>query len=1183
MNKKEESEVLTKILEDRTPDNDAFGGHEQVAKAIYDLIQEEKEGGKAIALSGSYGSGKSTVVDFLKKRFQATNPKSKIETQIFIFDAWEHQGNPLRRAFIEKYIDFLRDEEVKWAEEDEWEEELELVSKHREEIETTSEPKITTLGGWFALSLLLLPLGLASVRLGIVDPPVMWLINTGFVLLFLPTLILLGIYICWRPIFPKHWIEIKEEHNLEDFKFWSKRFLKYIGYFLYHHRPDHHKKSIFNFVIKKSTDEIETTSLKSPDPTTIEFQKLFGKITKRVLRNEDRRLVIVIDNIDRLTTESSINAWTTLRTFFENDDKNWDWKKQFWLIAPFDFQELKNLWSGLDHLNNSGSNGSSEKTSEYVQAFIDKTFQVMFRVSKPVLSDWKEYFIKQLHIAFPNIREDTETVFNDIATLYQLKRIKKNESPTPRDIKQFINRVGALYRIWHEKDVKLSTLAFYEIVAEDKELVEKLKENTLADSTSMSIIDEKDLNRKLAAIHFNCEIDKAYQVLFGDQVATALQEGNSTNLKDYYEIDGFSDVLWSEFLLIMGQRVPLSLANCAICLNEIEEKNDFNLHKYFQKIAGSFNQVDAIKPVNENFGKGIAIIWEKTGFEENWITSILRKISNKEINDKEVAVKTWYSALEPIFESLQEQSLLHLLKDNLVLPGGADEYIKLLSLINNSETDFKKEITKYLQSNADQNEIVAAYSSLLKPDKISIDLGQALYLQSLAEEEMGVDEWDWNNLVSQIKSMIKVNSNHQPEQIEAALQIMLVLCFKFEDKNAIELSIDPNFKNGLFFLINNQNNESLLALITLSTILFNPSKEISVNDNNVNSGLNVLNKTLSKPGEKTFIKKDFINYLIEFQLLGDFLDIQQGFEKLRSFSKFIINHVFKSEKALELINAGIVFKHFDDLYQAVDEESLTSLIEDLYVHEQNLVGRIIEEFITVPSNYREHYYFAKACPDEYREQYFEFLAEGFRNIETEEWLEHLTNETKLIHLAIFIQEKGYELNSSTQLRKALFDHFKEVYNGQIELTSQELKSNWNVLIDSLKNNDKATLLRSMKDFIESDTNSDGSVSKFGEIYDSIFIENEIFLDGPERFVRTVFSRVLNKKNVDELKWLKSLIKNAPKILKKAGSDAESFTDEIKVIDTSDNPEAGDIIDEIAANLDIERNINKPGNDEGEEN
>ena len=95
----------TRLLDDAPSNIDAFGAHQRIANALSDLIQHE-EGGKTIALTGSWGSGKSTVVRLLSSALSETSANEGT-AKVFVFDAWAHQGDPLRRTFLEHLIDFF--------------------------------------------------------------------------------------------------------------------------------------------------------------------------------------------------------------------------------------------------------------------------------------------------------------------------------------------------------------------------------------------------------------------------------------------------------------------------------------------------------------------------------------------------------------------------------------------------------------------------------------------------------------------------------------------------------------------------------------------------------------------------------------------------------------------------------------------------------------------------------------------------------------------------------------------------------------------------------------------------------------------------------------------------------------------------------------------------------------------
>ena len=122
------------LLEDSPASVDSFGAHSRVSTAIAELIASDAPGGKVIGLEGGWGTGKTTVTHLLKERLSG-NP----EHGFVVFDTWAHEGDPLRRTFLEEMINSLVDRE--WASNKSWGVKLDEIARRRKETTKKTIPK----------------------------------------------------------------------------------------------------------------------------------------------------------------------------------------------------------------------------------------------------------------------------------------------------------------------------------------------------------------------------------------------------------------------------------------------------------------------------------------------------------------------------------------------------------------------------------------------------------------------------------------------------------------------------------------------------------------------------------------------------------------------------------------------------------------------------------------------------------------------------------------------------------------------------------------------------------------------------------------------------------------------------------------------------------------------------------
>ncbi len=91
--------------------------------------------------------------------------QEKTNTTVVTFDAWAHEGDSLRRAYIESIVSQLKDRE--WCDPDKWNKILKQISHRTKTAETTSTPKPTALARTIAISAFFVPIGTVVLREGL--------------------------------------------------------------------------------------------------------------------------------------------------------------------------------------------------------------------------------------------------------------------------------------------------------------------------------------------------------------------------------------------------------------------------------------------------------------------------------------------------------------------------------------------------------------------------------------------------------------------------------------------------------------------------------------------------------------------------------------------------------------------------------------------------------------------------------------------------------------------------------------------------------------------------------------------------------------------------------------------------------------------------------------------------------
>jgi hypothetical protein len=496
---------------------DFFGSHDRVAEAIASVISNNNDL-KVIGLLGSWGSGKSTVVRHVQKHLNRLDDDDGIKTHVFCYDAWLHQSDPPRRSFLETFVAFLVSEKLTTQER--WQLQLDILNRQVEDTETTSTPTLTPGGIWLLLSFALIPIGMQLignpwyVAASKVDAD--WFARCAF-------------YIGWGILATPILIAV---------------LIKLFG---------KHDGSLLSLFINRQVHRQVNRVTRNPDPTTIEFQGIFRAIIAAL--PEGKRLIFVIDNLDRLHETEAVAMWNTIRSFFlgkEHSDRSTRSSALPTVLLPIDQDAVERIYS-KDH--------GQEIGKRLARSFLDKTFDLSFHVTPPVLSDWNLYLASQLKHVFG------DSV--DPAWAYQVGRLyevhsRNGHEITPRAINVVINDIATLWLQWGD-EVPFVTIAYFVVFREQVESDIFVAVN----KPIVSISDlDADWQRGLAALHYGAPQAKAIQVLIEPRLRKAFDDWEADEFKELAALPGFPETLQRVLDSARPARPPL-IAQGAYLLSEL--------------------------------------------------------------------------------------------------------------------------------------------------------------------------------------------------------------------------------------------------------------------------------------------------------------------------------------------------------------------------------------------------------------------------------------------------------------------------------------------------------------------------------------------------------------------------------------------------------------------------------------
>jgi len=1065
----------TILLTDKPAETDAFAGsHDRLASALADLIRNE-EGGRAAALTGNWGSGKSTTIQLLKSRLAN-------KAEVFVFNAWSHQGDPLRRTFLEQLIDFVNSRG--WLNDHSyWEDVKKDLARTRKVQDIKSTPVLNRAGKALAILLLLIPLGL--VMFGRLGTGRWWVILLGALLALAPAAFVVAVFIY-------HWS-----------------------------RGD--KTEIFEILLKQATVTTKSETIETPEPTSIEFQTHFRNLLASCLNTQNRRLVIVIDNLDRIDADNALALWSTMSTFFDfNSSSDCEWLKSLWLIVPFDPSALARLWP--DALEAAGTNEDTRSgaTDELARVFVDKTFAITFHVPPPVRSDWRSYLIDQLKQALPQHAERADEEFHVVYRIFQLAGLRESRSPTPRDIKIFVNNIGAIHR-QRGDEISLGLQALYVTLSSRTwDLEEKLrtaKDEQLLGSIPISFVGA-DFRASLAAIYFNAPVEKALQLLHGEKTESALLSGNPDQLKAFENINGITQVIEDKVTDSAAEWVKSdasSLALAARALNGSGFEQDSSLTEAWRMLCEATGQVKSWPRLSSEVGEGIVAIFNHHKQEDlaKSIVASLAKSStgNGKADAPEEPIDSgpWVATVLNVLKSIQSEFPQVL--QNFSVPGSAANYLAAMSEVGKAG-ELTGMASFFLPSVA-LKDVIDELIKSSTDGKFDDPKANAVRVMLSTKEE-----WPWPKLIEQLKTRLNAENSPNVSEIKASLLTLLSLrSIQPEAAKALTFLAQQGHLEHQLYQSNQAKDQKAVALCVFPIMETIPNGTPTQTPGNASAGQNIYTEFIGSPSTNPELVTETAALLLQFGKTEALFALAKNSDT-KAVAQAVLKEIAAGPKAHEQITPKAILENFDILRSICGRPPLEELVKKS-IADASLITELTKAgFKTEMSDL---YQIVLSC-DKENPELLDFLEAGLKGIEKETWSSELSSEGYLIRLLIELVNNGRSLDLEIPFQDALLAHAKDILEGKVKV--ETLRSQWQQVPKALSQSFQETFFRRITEHLFSDSPTD----PFLELYGEPLLNESILRENAERLVLTAFTNFLSRESLTELNWTVRAFHAAPNLL-----------------------------------------------------
>lgn len=524
---------------------DLFAGkvHERTAEQIASQLLST-DTSLMIGIDGGWGTGKSNLIRMIELEVSKSKDEGKKNTLFFTYDAWGHQNDMPRRSILEELTSKITESNILGEKETkEWKKKLKILMSQRREVRTKSVPKVST--GILVLSLVFILTPVFSTVSEVIPAECspMWKLLVT-ILPFLTGVIYAICKYCRL-----------EQKNLRAFL-----------------------NEFISLYQERTKEETSYETVFSEEPTSTQFKQWMQELDGHL----QAPLILVFDNMDRLPSAKVQEFWAAIHAFFAEESY-----KNIQVIVPFDRSHIISAFKG-ENCND---------TQNYGNDFIDKTFDIVYRVAPPTLSNWKNYLSNLWEEAF----SEKLSPNNSVTQAYDLLTLGKS----PREIVAFVNDCVTI-RNTSDSNIPIEYVALFVIgkhAIDENPQEELLKLNFLKPLAYR--YHNEETSKYLSALYYQLSPQEALDLVYADQLRRELEVGNPTLLQSLISQSILSEIL--EHAIAKVSQV----ANAALVFAKVQEVAQIATRFWDQLVqkAPEENespkkyQIDLLKNASESLSK----------------------------------------------------------------------------------------------------------------------------------------------------------------------------------------------------------------------------------------------------------------------------------------------------------------------------------------------------------------------------------------------------------------------------------------------------------------------------------------------------------------------------------------------------------------------------------------------------